>query len=92
MSCGRVPTGDTIELSRNPLRIYGIDSRRKWIIVRGRQTSRKEGRKEGRAGNSQLAMTKRYFLDDIWTALAGAGAVPTSGGPSSRTGRNRLNG
>ncbi len=72
----------TIELSRNPLRIYGVDSRREWIIMRGRQDGRE----------FQLAMTKRYFLDDVWTALAAAGAVPTSGGPSPRTGRNRLNG
>jgi hypothetical protein len=30
------PPETTIELSRNPLRIYGIDSRREWISVRGR--------------------------------------------------------
>jgi len=58
----------TIELSRNPLRIYGIDSRREWIIVRGRQDGRE----------FQLAMTKRYFLDDIWRALVAVGAVPAS--------------
>jgi hypothetical protein len=72
----------TIELSRNPLRIYGISSRREWIIVTGRQDGR----------DFQLAMTKRYFLDDVWTALAAAGAVPTSDGPSPRTGRNGLSG
>ena len=28
----------TIELSRNPLRIYGIDSRDEWIVVRAGRT------------------------------------------------------
>jgi hypothetical protein len=36
----------------------------------------------------RLAMTKRYFLDDIWTALVAAGAVPASALPTLRTGRN----
>jgi hypothetical protein len=61
----------TIELSRNPLRIYGIDSRDEWIVVRGRQAGRE----------FQLAMTRRYFLDDVWNALVAAGAVPASAGP-----------
>jgi hypothetical protein len=47
----------TIELSRNPLRIYGIDSRDEWIVVRGRQD-----------GRVQLAMTRKYFIDDVWKA------------------------
>jgi hypothetical protein len=64
----------TIELSRNPLRIYGIDSRDEWIVVRGRRDGRE----------FQLAMTRRYFLDDVWNALVAAGAVPASAGPSSR--------
>ena len=71
----------TIELSRNPLRIYGIDSRDEWIVVRGRQD-----------GRVQLAMTRKYFLDDVWNALIAAGAVPASGGPSARTGRNGTGG
>jgi hypothetical protein len=75
----------TIELSRNPPRIYGIDSRREWIVVRGRQDGRE----------FELAMTRRwprYFLDDVWNALVAAGAVPASGGPPPRTGRNGLSG
>ena len=70
----------TIELSRNPLRIYGLTGRREWIVVRGRQLDREV----------RLAMTKRYFLEDVWNALLGAGAVPTSAGPTPRDGRNRL--
>ena len=66
----------TIELSRNPLRIYGMDTRREWIVVRGRQADR----------DIQLAMTKRHFLDDVWNALVAAGAVPTSGGSSPQAG------
>jgi hypothetical protein len=56
----------TIELSRNRLRIYGIDSRDAWLVVRGRQD-----------GRVRLAMTRKYFLDDVWNALVAAGAVPT---------------
>jgi hypothetical protein len=62
----------TIELSRNPLRIYRIDGRDEWIVVRGR-----------RDGRVQFAMTRKYFLDDVWNALVAAGAVPASGGPSA---------
>lgn len=40
----------TIELSRNPLRIDGIDSPREWILVRGSRDGREY----------QLAMTKSY--------------------------------
>jgi hypothetical protein len=65
----------TIELSRNPLRIYGIDSRDAWLVVRGRQD-----------GRVRLAMTRKYCLDDVWNALVAAGAVPASDGPSPRTG------
>jgi hypothetical protein len=64
----------TIELSRSPMRIYGIDGKREWIVVHGRQGGRE----------FQLSMTRRYFLEDVWNALVGAGAVPTSGGPSPR--------
>jgi hypothetical protein len=69
----------TIELSRNPLRIYGIDSRDEWIVVRGRQD-----------GRVQLAMTRKYFIDDVWKALVAAGAVPTSDGPPRRPGAMAL--
>jgi len=72
----------TIELSRNPLRIYGIDSRDEWIIVRGRQDGRE----------FQLSMTRRYLLDDVWHALIAAGSVLVSGGPSPRPRRKGLNG
>jgi hypothetical protein len=61
----------TIELSRNPLRIYGIYSRREWIVVRGKQDGRK----------FNLSMTRRYLLEDVWNALVAVGAVPTSAGP-----------
>ena len=71
----------TIELSCNPLRIYGIDSRDEWIVVRGRQD-----------GRVQLAMTRKYFLDDVWNALVAAGAVPASGGPSAPTRRHGTGG
>jgi hypothetical protein len=64
--------------SERAARIYGIDDPREWIIVRGRQDSR----------DFRLAMTKRYFLDDIWTALVAAGAVPASALPAPRTARN----
>ena len=61
----------TIELSRNPMRIYGIYGRREWIVVRGKQDGRE----------FKLSMTRRYFLEDVWNALVAAGAVPTSAGP-----------
>jgi hypothetical protein len=67
----------TIELSRNPMRIYGIYRRREWIVVRGGQDGRE----------FELSMTRKYFLEDVWNALAAAGAVPTSGGPSLLTQR-----
>lgn len=72
----------TIEFSRNPLRIYGIDSRDEWIIVRGKRNGRE----------FRLTITKRHFLEDIWTALVAAGAVPASAGPSPQTGHSALNG
>jgi hypothetical protein len=72
----------TIELSRDPLCSYGVDGRREWIVVRGTQDERE----------FQLAMTKNSFLDDVWTALVAAGAVPASDGPSARADRNGLNG
>lgn len=72
--------GTTIELSRNPPRIYGVETRQEWIVVRGSQAGRK----------IQLSMTTRYFLDDVWNALIAAGAVPTSGGPSPQAGRTGL--
>jgi hypothetical protein len=71
----------TIELSRNPLRIYGIDSRDEWVVVRGRQD-----------GRVQLAMTRKYFLDDVWKALVAAGAVPASDGPSAPARRHGTGG
>jgi hypothetical protein len=71
----------TIELSRNPLRIYGIDSRDAWLVVRGRQD-----------GRVRLAMTRKYCLDDVWNALVAAGAVPTSSGPVAPSGRSGLGG
>jgi hypothetical protein len=71
----------TIELSRNPLRIYGIGSRDEWIVVRCR-----------RDGRVQVAMTRKYFLDDVWNALIAAGAVPASGGPSAPAGSHGAGG
>ena len=67
----------TIELSRNPLRISGAQTRREWIVVTGRQAGREV----------RLPMATRYFLDKVWNALVTAGAVPTSGGPSPQNGR-----
>jgi hypothetical protein len=64
----------TIEVSRNPLGIYGIDGKREWIVVSGQRDSR----------DFRLAMTKKYFLDDVWNALVRAGAVPRSDGPHGR--------
>jgi len=64
----------TIYVSRNPLRIYGIDSRREWIVVSSRQD-----------GNVLVSMTKKFFLDEVWNALLAAGALPTSSGPTRRT-------
>jgi hypothetical protein len=64
----------TIEVSRSPLRIYGIDGRREWIVVRGKQGDR----------DVQLSLTKRFFLDEVWNALAAAGAVTRSDGPTRR--------
>jgi hypothetical protein len=61
----------TIELSRNPMRIYGIYSRREWIVVHGKRDGRE----------FKLSMTRRYFLEEVWNALVAAGAVPTSAGP-----------
>lgn len=63
-----------IEVSRSPLRIYGIDGRREWIVVRGKQGDR----------DVQLSLTKRFFLDEVWNALAAAGAVTRSDGPTRR--------
>jgi hypothetical protein len=67
----------TIELSRNPLRIYGVQGDREWIVVRGSQAGRQ----------IQLSIAKKYSLDDVWNALIAAGAVPTSRGPSPQPGR-----
>jgi hypothetical protein len=64
----------TVEVSRDPLGIYGIDGKREWIVVTGTQDGRE----------FQLAMTKKYFLDDVWNALIRAGAVPRSDGPHRR--------
>ena len=64
----------TIAVSRNPLRIYGIDGRREWIVVRGKQGDREV----------QLSLTKRFFLDEVWNALVAAGAIPRSDGPTRR--------
>ena len=64
----------TIEVSRDPLGIYGIDGKREWIVVTGTQ--------DGRA--CRLEMTKKYFLDDVWNALVRAGAAPRSDGPVGR--------
>jgi hypothetical protein len=63
----------TIEVSRDLPAIYGIDSRREWIVVRSRQD-----------GRVQVSMAKKYFFDDVWNALVTAGAVPTTDGPTPR--------
>jgi len=64
----------TIEVSRGPLRIYGIDGRREWIVVRSIRDDREV----------QLSLTKRFFLDEVWNALVAAGAVTRSDGPTRR--------
>ena len=64
----------TIAVSRSPLRIYGIDGRREWIVVRSKQGEREV----------QLSLTKRSFLDEVWNALVTAGAIPRSDGPARR--------
>ena len=64
----------TIAVSRSPMRIYGIDGRREWIVVRGKQDDREV----------QLSLTKRFFLDEVWNALVAAGAIPRSDGPTRR--------
>jgi len=61
-------------VSRSPLRIYGIDGRREWIVVRSKQGEREV----------QLSLTKRFFLDEVWNALVTAGAIPRSDGPARR--------
>ena len=50
------------------------DGRREWIVVRGKQDGR----------DVQLSLTKRFFLDEVWNALAAAGAVTRSDGPTRR--------
>ena len=64
----------TIEVSRGQLRIYGIEGRREWIVVRTIREDRE----------FQLSLTKRFFLDEVWIALVTAGAVPRSDGPARR--------
>jgi len=64
----------TIAVSRGPLRIYGIDGRREWIVVRSIREDREV----------QLWLTKRFFLDEVWNALIVAGAVTRSDGPTRR--------
>jgi hypothetical protein len=64
----------TIEVSRGQLRIYGIEGRREWIVVRTLREDRE----------FQLSLTKRFFLDEVWTALVAAGAIPRSDGPARR--------
>ena len=64
----------TIAVSRSPLRIYGIDGRREWIVVRSKQGEREV----------QLSLTKRFFLDEVWNALVAAGAIPRSDGPTRK--------
>jgi hypothetical protein len=63
-----------ILVSRNPPRIYGIDGRREWIVMRSKQGDREV----------QLSLTKRFFLDEVWNALVAAGAIPRSDGPTRR--------
>ena len=64
----------TIEVSRGQLRIYGIEGRREWIVVRTIREDRE----------FQLAMTTRFFLDEVWNALVAPGAIPRSDGPARR--------
>jgi hypothetical protein len=64
----------TIAVSRSPLRIYGIEGRREWIVVRTLREDRE----------FQLSRTKRFFLDEVWNALVAAGAIPRSDGPTRR--------
>ena len=64
----------TIEVSRGQLRIYGIEGRREWIVVRTIREDRE----------FQLSLTKRFFLDEVWYALVAAGAIPRSDGPARR--------
>ena len=64
----------TIEVSRGQLRIYGIEGRREWIVVRTLREDRE----------FQLSLTKRFFLDEVWIALVAAGAIPRSDGPARR--------
>ena len=64
----------TIAVSRSPLRIYGIEGRREWIVVRTIREDRE----------FQLSLTKRFFLDEVWNALVAAGAIPRSDGPTRR--------
>ena len=64
----------TIEVSRGPLRIYGVEDRREWIVVRTMRDDREY----------QLSLTKRFFLDEVWNALIVAGAVTRSDGPTRR--------
>jgi hypothetical protein len=64
----------TIVVGRSPLRIYGIEGRREWIVVRSKHGDREV----------QLSLTKRFFLDDVWNALVVAGAIPRSDGPTRR--------
>ena len=64
----------TIEVSRGQLRIYGIEGRREWIVVRTIREDRE----------FQLSLTKRFFLDEVWNALVAAGAIPRSDGPARR--------
>jgi hypothetical protein len=64
----------TIEVSRGPLRIYGVEDRREWIVVRTMRDDREY----------QLSLTKRFFLDEVWNALVAAGAIPRSDGPARR--------
>ena len=61
-------------MSRGQLRIYGIEGRREWIVVRTRREDRE----------FQLSLTKRFFLDEVWNALVAAGAIPRSDAPARR--------
>jgi hypothetical protein len=63
-----------VEVTRDPLGIYGIEDKREWLVVTGTQYGR----------DFRLAMTKKYFLDDVWNALVRAGAAPRSDGPARR--------
>jgi hypothetical protein len=64
----------TIQVSRGPLRIYGVEGRREWIVVRTMRDDREY----------QLSLTKRFFLDEVWNTLVAAGAIPRSDGPIRR--------